>query len=285
VEKISKLISVLFIIFSGGLMSICAIAQADDTSRLSGQEFDCLIEPRVTTKIGASVTGLISRVLVNRGDLVRSGDVIAMLESSVEQANLALADARVQNDAPVNSATARLGFLQRKSERKEKLKSREVVSAEAFDEAETEASIARHSLREAELNLRLAQLEKERADAVLRQRSIISPIDGVVTEKALSEGEYRYETNHIVTIAQLNPLYVEVFIPIAYYGQTHPGAEAVVAPEKPVGGRYTGKVIVVDRVLDAASNTFGVRIELPNPSLALPAGLRCKVRFEGSKLD
>lgn len=283
--KMLKLIGLLLVVFGGGLMPICAIARADDMPRLSDQEFECLIEPRVTTKIGASVTGLVSRVLVNRGDLVKSGDIIAMLESSVEQANLALADARAQNDSQVHSATARLGFLQRKSERKEKLKSKEVVSAEAFDEAETEASIARHSLREAELNLRVGRLERERADAVLRQRAIVSPIDGVVTEKALSEGEYRYETNHIVTIAQLDPLHVEVFIPIAFYGQTHPGAEAIVAPEKPVGGRYTGKVIVVDRVLDAASNTFGVRIELPNPSLALPAGLRCKVRFEAAKLD
>jgi RND family efflux transporter MFP subunit len=281
----SNLICLFLIIFGGGLVPICAIARAEDTPRLAEQEFDCLIEPRVTTKIGASVTGLISRVLVNRGDLVKSGDVIAMLESSVEEANVALADARAQNDSQINSATARQGFLQRKSERKEKLKSKEVVSAEAFDEAETEASIARHSLREAELNFRLAQLEKRRAVAMLRQRFIVSPIDGVVTEKALSEGEYRYETNHIVTIAQLNPLHVEVFVPVAFYGQMHPGAEAVVAPEKPVGGQYTGKVIVVDRVLDAASDTFGVRIELPNPSLALPAGLRCKVRFEAAKLD
>ena len=61
--------------------------------------------------------------------------------------------------------------------------------------------------------------------------------------------------------------------------QTQPGSAALVVPEKPVGGQHVGKVIVVDRVLDAASNTFGVRIELPNSALALPAGLRCKVRF------
>jgi RND family efflux transporter MFP subunit len=284
---VGKMLTVTSLLFAvlGGLASNCPIARAEDALRLADQEFDCLIEPRVTTKVGASVTGLISRVMVNRGDLVKAGQVIAMLESSVEEANVALSDARALNDTQLHSATARLGFLQRKSERKEKLKNKEVVSAEAFDEAETEATVARHSLREAELNLRLAQFEKERADAILRLRRIVSPIDGVVTEKALSEGEYRYETNHIVTIAQLDPLYVEVFVPIAFFGQTRPGAEGVVEPQKPVGGRYTGKVIVVDRVLDAASDTFGVRIELPNPSLALPAGLRCKVRFSAMKLN
>ena len=43
----------------------------------------------------------------------------------------------------------------------------------------------------------------------------------------------------------------------------------------------TANVIVVDRVIDAASNSFRVRLELPNPDNALPPGLRCKVEFEG----
>ena len=280
------IVGLLLAVLGGVLLSAQGgSARAEDVAQFAEQDFDCLIEPRVTTKVGASVTGLISRVLVNRGDVVKAGQLIAMLESSVEEANLALADTRALNDTQLHSATARQGFLQRKSERKEKLKNKEVVSTESFDEAETEASIARHSLREAELNLRLAGLEKERANALLQLRRIVSPIDGVITEKALSEGEYRYETNHIVTVAQLDPLYVEVFIPMSYYGQTHPGAKAFVVPEKPVGGRYLGTVVVVDRVLDAASNTFGIRIELPNPSLALPAGLRCKVRFDAAKMD
>jgi len=41
-------------------------------------------------------------------------------------------------------------------------------------------------------------------------------------------------------------------------------------------------VTVVDKVMDAASGTFGVRLALPNPDLALPAGLKCKIRFSGT---
>src|SRR4051812_46938481 len=99
-----KLTSLLLAVF-GGLVSNCPIARAEDTSRLADQEFDCLIEPRVTTKVGASVTGVISRVMVNRGDLVKAGQVIAMLESSVEETNVALADTRVLNDTQLHSAT------------------------------------------------------------------------------------------------------------------------------------------------------------------------------------
>ena len=51
-------------------------------------------------------------------------------------------------------------------------------------------------------------------------------------------------------------------------------------PEAPIGGQYTAEVKIVDRVIDAASGTFGVRLELPNPGYRLQAGLKCKVIFQ-----
>lgn len=54
---------------------------------------------------------------------------------------------------------------------------------------------------------------------------------------------------------------------------------AQIMPEAPVNGAYEARVTVVDRVVDAASGTFGVRLELPNPGYKLPAVLKCKARF------
>ena len=59
------------------------------------------------------------------------------------------------------------------------------------------------------------------------------------------------------------------------------GVSAEVSPENAIGGTYTAKVTVVDHVLDAASSTFGVRLELPNPQRQLPAGVKCKARIAG----
>ena len=50
-----------------------------------------------------------------------------------------------------------------------------------------------------------------------------------------------------------------------------------------VPGSHRATVVVVDRVIDAASGTFGVRLLLANPDLALPAGLKCKIRFDGPR--
>ena len=79
---------------------------------------------------------------------------------------------------------------------------------------------------------------------------------------------------------RLRPLHVEVVLPVSLYGRIKPGMKGVVLPERPIQGEYAARVKVVDRVVDAASGTFGVRLELPNPQGAVPAGVKCKVRFE-----
>ena len=80
-------------------------------------------------------------------------------------------------------------------------------------------------------------------------------------------------------LAQLDPLRVEVFAPVTLLGKITVGMEAQVFPEKPVGGTYKATVTVADKVVDAASGTFGVRLELPNKDYVVPAGLKCRVNF------
>jgi multidrug efflux pump subunit AcrA (membrane-fusion protein) len=102
----------------------------------------------------------------------------------------------------------------------------------------------------------------------------------VVTERLLVPGEYRNEQSPILTLAQIDPLRVEVFVPTSQYGRIRIGSNAQIRPQQPISGSYPATVTVVDQVLDAASGTFGVRLALPNPGLRLPAGIRCKVQFE-----
>ncbi|MBE0597923.1 MAG: hypothetical protein IH614_11695 [Desulfuromonadales bacterium] len=59
------------------------------------------------------------------------------------------------------------------------------------------------------------------------------------------------------------------------------GMRGEVIPEAPVGGKLQAEVIIVDRMVDAASGTFGVRLQLPNASLRVPPGIKCRVRFPG----
>ena len=63
-------------------------------------------------------------------------------------------------------------------------------------------------------------------------------------------------------------------------GAIEVGMDAEITPENAAAKKvYKAKVTIVDRVIDAASGTFGVHLELPNPEYHLPAGLKCKVAF------
>ena len=242
-------------------------------------DYACLIEPRQILKLAAPVQGVVASISVDRGDHVHRGQVVATLDSEVEEANAQIAQVRAANDSAVRSGRARLDFLKRKQSRNEQLRTTDAVSFAQSDEAAADAKVAEAQLREAELNVGQARLEAKRAEGLLQQRRIVSPVDGVVTERALGVGEFRNDQAHILTIAELDPLRIETFLPIAQYGHVKVGDTATVTPEAPVGGAYTAAVVVVDHVFDAASGTVGVRLELPNPGLALPAGLHCRVRF------
>ena len=80
-------------------------------------------------------------------------------------------------------------------------------------------------------------------------------------------------------LAQIDPLNVEVIIPVQYYGKITRDILAEVRPLGPIDGTYETKVKMIDKVIDAASGTFGVRLEIPNPGNKIPAGLRCEVKF------
>ncbi len=236
-------------------------------------------------KLGTPVPGMLSDVLVDRGTIVKKGDIVARLESGVEEAAVALAKARADDDSAVRSGDVKREFQQRKADRATELRKNDNIAISAADEALTQAKVAESELDQAKVNRSMARLELTRANEVLKQRTIRSPIDGVVIERTLGPGEYVFDQAHLLTVAQIDPLSVEVSLPMTEFGKIRPGMRAEVYPEAPVGSRYLATVTVVDRVFDAASGTIGIRLEVPNSEYALPAGLKCQVRFPDAFSD
>jgi len=258
---------------------ILAALMAAVAPALAGEEFDCLIEPHAIVRVGSATDGLLAEVLADRGDFVKRGQVLARLDSRVEKAVVALARARSGNRVDVRSAEAALEFEIGKLKRNQRLLERQVVSSAAYDESRRDTELADLARERAEMDRTVAALEVKRAEALLARREITSPIDGVVVERNLSPGEYVYDQAQILTVAQLDPLDVEVFVPVEMYPQLHPGGMGTVQPLGLGGGAHEAEIKVVDRVFDAASGTVGVRLEFPNPGAVLPAGVRCTVRF------
>ena len=264
----------------GGVLPAVAVLWAPAVA--AGEElggFDCLIEPQTVVEVSTRETGVLDELLVGRGDLVTAGQPIAYLNRAVEQAAVELAQARAESTAEIEELRETLAFAQRERERIDQLGTAKAVSLTDQDKATTDARRAELQLQQALERQRIAELELERARRVLQNRTVLSPVDGVVMDRMMSPGEST-ENRPIVKLAKVDPLNVEIIVPVEYFGAIGVGMRAEVTPRYPGARVHMATVTVVDRVVDAASNTFGVRLLLPNPGFQIPGGVRCGIGFE-----
>lgn len=258
------------------------LAQAASVANAEPQVFDCVAEPAQRVAIGSPVTGLLASVKVGRGDEVKRGDELARLDSTVEEANVALATAQANARESLESQRTRVELAQANLDRSLRLVKSGAVTQSKIDELQAIVAIARRDLVTEELRLRLAAIELERQKSLLSRQSIKSPIDGVVVEQSLRAGEFVRQDSAIMTIAQTDPLHVEAYVPTTLWGKITKGSRGTVTLDHPADTRIDAEVTVVDRIFDAASGTFSIRLALPNAEARIPAGQRCKVSFETS---
>lgn len=251
------------------------------TQSVTLSDLDCVIEPSQEVALSAAVSGILESIEVERGDTVTRGQLLARLNSGVERASVDLARQRAESDLELSSQKERLELARRSLQRVDTLHSNKMISEKEQDETRTTASLAQLDYDIAAEQQRIATLEYQRAQEVLKLREIVSPLDGYVVDRYKSVGEY-VEEQPILVLAQVNPLYVEVIAPVDLYRQVRAGMTAIVAPEEPIGGRLEAVVRTVDPVVDAASGTFRIRLELGNRDNSIPAGIACEVTFPGA---
>lgn len=252
-----------------------------DGGAANAAPLDCVIEPNQTVELRAPVDGLIDKVLVKRGDKVKAGQALVVLESSVENSALELARFRAQMAGRLAVARNRLNHAGRKLDRATELSAQNYVAAQNRDDAEADKLAAEGELLDATETKQLAQREWQYSSDLLARRTLRSPFNGVVVERILNPGDLAESGSGrkpVLRLAQVEPLRVEVVLPITAYGKLRAGALAMVTPES-LGGHYPATVTVVDSVFDSASGTFGARLEMANAQGKLPAGIRCQVEF------
>ena len=249
-----------------------------EEDEISIPELDCVIEPSEIVDVGSALPGLVGSILADRSDLVKKGAVIVKMESSVQQASLAQAKmkAGLKTSIKLREATAAFGNLTQ--DRNKELLKTSAISIQDMDQLKTETRIAELQVQQEKENRRLAQLEYARAKSILAQRSIRSPVDGVIMDRFKSVGEY-VDDEPLLRVAQLDPLNIEVIVPVSYLGRVKPGMQAEVMSVVPGSDTYLATVERVDTVADAASGTYGVRLNLSNPEYKVPAGMRCRLSF------
>jgi RND family efflux transporter MFP subunit len=266
-----QLLAVASVTLAAGWLGTVALSYA--------QEFDCVVDPSARAKLSSPVSGLLASVEVSKGDFVEAGAAIAHIEAGVEEASVELDRAQAGSKEELNAAETRLALAKSKLDRTQSLSAKGLATTEVLEQAQAEVQIAERQ-RDLEVQKRkLYALELKRSEAALERKTIRAPIAGYIADRSLNPGEFVDQNAPVATLVSLDPLRVETFLPVTAWNSIKLGDKASITLSEPVAGTYAATVTVVDRVFDAASGTFGVRLALPNPGNALPAGQRCTVRF------
>lgn len=216
----------------------------------SASDVVCLIEPSMETNVGTPVDGVLEVVNVDRGDIVSVGQLLARLNSGVEV-------------AAVDFQTAKSEFGARKLNRNGEMQTKKLISDHELDEIATEQ--------------KLSELELRQRKEMLKLRSVVSPIRGVVVDRYRNRGDL-VKQEKIFRIAQIDPLHVETIVPANMFGRIKIGQTYEIKPQLSPGF-LKARVSNVDQVIDPASSTFRVRLVLPNPRYEIPSGQRCTANF------
>ena len=241
----------------------------------------CQVVSSQRVELASQIPGVLSDVLVDRGDIVRKGQLLAQLPSEVEQAQLLQAQARAQSDGQVRSRRAKLALTERSVFRNESLRGKNFISEQDFDQLRTERDIAAAEAAAAAEALAQARIEVQSARAALEVRSLRSPIDGVVTERDLNPGE-RVADKPVLVLERVDLLYAEVALPAALLTRLHVGSRTTLAfVDVPGLPPRQAEVSLIDPAVDPKSGTFGVRLNLDNADGKLPTGIKCAIDLGG----
>jgi RND family efflux transporter MFP subunit len=233
-------------------LAILLLAGPAAAAGIDASQLSCVVLPSQHLMLSSAVPGIVRSVHVERGERVHRGEPLLDLISDVENAEADLAKTKAD-------------LLHRKLARNQDVIQKHLLSDMERDQLESDA--------------KMAEQEYEVARRTAAQKTTLSPIDGIVVSRKTEPGQY-VGTDPVFELANLDPLHVELVFKVDAYGKLKPGSPATIALGAPVNGIRKGTVAIVDKVIDARSGTFGVRVRLPNPGLAIPSGVSCKADFD-----
>lgn len=247
--------------------------------RRQPNEFGCLIQPHSTADVAAAAPGVLAEVRVDRGDKVSRGQILAVLDTGVEQALVAAAKERASAHAEVSAARATHSIATKKLDRMKALNKLSYSAKLEMELAHGELQVSKYRIEQARERHKIAKREHNVASRQLEQRYVRSPIDGVVADRMLNPGE-RADGRPIARVIRVDQLRIEVIAPAKRFGEIKPGMFGQVETQTEDPMKLTAIVDQVDAFIDPASATFRARMLFDNSDFAVPAGARCDITFE-----
>jgi len=259
---------------AGGAL-VCAAAGVASAAETVYPGFTKPSEERDVTFNGP---GVVSEEPVKEGDLVQAGQLLAVQDSSVEEATEKAAEVEANSTLQIDAAKADHDAKVVELQRKEQMRKENVVGESELDEARVNEVIAAIRIHLAEEEKQKAMAEALEEQAKIKLKRLVSPVSGIVAKINTHVGEAASSdiTKPIMTIIQNDPLYVEVDIPTPVVKgiRTHQMLDMRYVDEEKW---FAAEVIFVAPQADARSDRQKIRLQVPNPS-GRDSGMQVEVR-------
>ena len=250
------------------------------------------VTPRRRATVSTQITGTLTQVLIEEGDHVQKGQVLARLEDSALRAGLDAARANLASaQAQVASAQAQLTQAQSDERRQAELLASGMVTKAAGDQARTAVAtaVAQLDARRREADAARAQLGQ--AQVNFDYSVVRAPFAGVVTEKAAQVGEIvsplsaggGFTRTGVGTIVDMDSLEIEVDVAEAYIGQVKPDMPAEAVLDAYPDWKIPAHVIAVIPAADRGKGTVKVRVALEQKDARLVPDIGVRVSFLARK--
>lgn len=242
-----------------------------DESALS--EHVGLILPSRRVELNAPMTGILAEVLVEEGQPVEADQPLAQMDDRLQKLVAASAELRAASEAQIERAAASLAEMEILLEQAKIVLARDAASEWEVRRAQLQRDQAKAEHQAALEGKALAESELALERQKLEQHRMIAPFAGVVTRITAEPGGTVSQSDAILTLAALDPLEAELYLPVDYYGELKVGERYALRAAAPVHADLTGQLVVVDPVIEAASQTFRTVFRIENDDLRLPAGV------------
>lgn len=251
------------------------------------------VEPVKKVEVGAQVNGKIIKLFVDYNSLVTNGQVVALIDPQVYDAQYKSALAQLHaNEANVKKCEAALSLAEKTLARKEALSKKQLASVADYDSALEARDTAIAALDQARAQVEQSRASVSQTKANLDYCTIVSPVDGTVIERSVDEGQTVVSSMNAVpllTIAEdLSRIQVEATVPEADVGMIREGQEVTFTADA-YRKKFRGKVRQV-RLAAATENnvvTYPIIIDAANddPESMLFPGMTANISVETARAE
>lgn len=271
-----------------------AVQAADAVAPASGRAAGAVLQAtgyvtaRRQATVSTQITGTLTQVLIEEGDRVKAGQVVARLDDTALRAALNAAEANARAaQAQVAQARAQLAQAQADQRRQDELLASGMVSRQAADQARTAAASAAAQLDARQREAEAARAQFAQAKVNYDFTFVRAPFSGVVTEKAAQVGEIvsplsaggGFTRTGVGTIVDMDSLEVDVDVNEAYIGQVTPDMPAEAVLDAYPDWRIPAHVVAIVPAADRGKATVKVRVALEQRDARIVPNMGVRVSF------